>query len=55
MDLLLGDAGKAKAKLGWKPTVGFEELIKMMVDADLKLARDEKILQNCAAQEMRGV
>ena len=55
VDLLLGDAGKARSKLGWKPTVGFEELIKMMVDADLKLARDEKILQNCAAQERRGV
>ena len=55
VDLLLGDAGKARSKLGWKPTVGFEELIKMMVDADLKLAREEKILRNCAAQEMREV
>ena len=50
VDLLLGDAGKARSKLGWKPTVGFEELIKMMVDADLKLARDEKILQDSSAQ-----
>ncbi len=37
VDHLIGDPAKAKAKLGWKPTVGFEELIRMMVDADLKL------------------
>lgn len=34
--LLKGDYSKAKKKLGWKPTVTFEELVKMMVDADLK-------------------
>ncbi|HWF73725.1 MAG TPA: GDP-mannose 4,6-dehydratase [Solirubrobacteraceae bacterium] len=31
---LIGDAGKARAKLGWEPEVSFEELIRMMVDAD---------------------
>jgi len=36
VDLLVGDAGKARAKLGWEPTVSFEELIRMMVDADMK-------------------
>lgn len=36
VDLLVGDASKARAKLGWKPTVNFESLIKMMVDADLE-------------------
>jgi GDPmannose 4,6-dehydratase len=36
VDLLIGDPGKAKDQLGWKPQVGFEELIRMMVDADLK-------------------
>lgn len=36
VDLLVGDASKARAMLGWKPTVDFESLIKMMVDADLK-------------------
>ncbi|HEX6394475.1 MAG TPA: GDP-mannose 4,6-dehydratase [Acidimicrobiales bacterium] len=35
VDLLIGDPGKARAKLGWKPEVGFEELVRMMVDADL--------------------
>jgi GDPmannose 4,6-dehydratase len=37
VDQLIGDPAKARAKLGWEPTVGFEELIRMMVDADLKL------------------
>lgn len=36
VDLLLADATKARTKLGWKPTVTFEELIHMMVDADLE-------------------
>ncbi len=34
--LLIGDYSKAKKKLGWKPTVSFEELVKMMVKVDLK-------------------
>jgi GDPmannose 4,6-dehydratase len=37
---LRGDAGKAERQLGWTPQVGFDELMKMMVDADLeRLAR----------------
>ncbi|MCB0317454.1 MAG: GDP-mannose 4,6-dehydratase [Bdellovibrionales bacterium] len=36
VDLLVGDSSKANKELGWKPTVTFEEMIKMMVDADLK-------------------
>jgi GDPmannose 4,6-dehydratase len=34
VDLLIGDYSKAKDKLGWEPTVRFEELVRMMVDAD---------------------
>jgi GDPmannose 4,6-dehydratase len=34
VDLLIGDYSKAKEKLGWEPTVRFEELVRMMVDAD---------------------
>jgi GDPmannose 4,6-dehydratase len=34
VDELIGDFSKAKAQLGWEPTVRFEELIRMMVDAD---------------------
>ena len=36
VDLLIGDASKARKKLGWRPKVGFEELIHLMVDADLE-------------------
>src|SRR5213082_2525250 len=36
VDLLIGDATKARETLGWKPTVGFPELIQMMVEADLE-------------------
>jgi GDPmannose 4,6-dehydratase len=41
VDVLLGDYSKAKEKLGWEPTVTFEGLAKMMVDADLKQVEDE--------------
>jgi GDPmannose 4,6-dehydratase len=36
VDLLLGNPAKAKAKLGWEPKVGFKELVKLMVDADME-------------------
>jgi GDPmannose 4,6-dehydratase len=39
VDLLVGDASKAHAKLGWEPSVGFEELIRLMVDADMEALR----------------
>jgi GDPmannose 4,6-dehydratase len=35
VDLLIGDASKARSVLGWEPTVSFEQLVHMMVDADL--------------------
>jgi len=39
---LVGDASKARKELGWKPEVSFEELIEMMVEADLKQLREER-------------
>jgi GDPmannose 4,6-dehydratase len=39
VDILLGDAGKAKRELGWKSTTNFGDLVRLMVDADLELAR----------------
>ncbi|MGG6293751.1 GDP-mannose 4,6-dehydratase [Leptolyngbya sp. AN02str] len=36
VDLLIGDPSKSKEKLGWEPSVSFEELVKLMVEADLK-------------------
>ena len=41
VDVLLGDAARARAKLGWEPTVAFEELVRIMVDADVKLLDDQ--------------
>ena len=37
VDQLIGDSSKAKRELGWTPQTSFEELIRLMVDADLKL------------------
>ena len=39
VDVLEGDAAKATAKLGWTPTIGFEDMVREMVDADLERAR----------------
>jgi GDPmannose 4,6-dehydratase len=41
VDHLIGDASKAKEKLGWEPKVRFPDLVKIMVDADLKAERDK--------------
>jgi GDPmannose 4,6-dehydratase len=41
VDLLIGDASKAKKHLGWQPKLGFEELIAMMVDADLAAEKEK--------------
>ena len=45
VDLLLGDASKARRKLEWKPRVTFKELVRMMVDSDLRIAEREKVLK----------
>ena len=37
VDLLVGDSTKARQQLGWEPTMDFEQLIRLMVDADMKL------------------
>jgi len=39
VELLIGDASKAKRKLGWEPKTKFEDLAKLMVDADVELLR----------------
>ena len=44
VDLLLGDATKARRVLGWQPTVDFGQLVAMMVDADWELAKEERVL-----------
>jgi len=44
VDVLCGDASKARKVLGWQPKVSFEELVTMMVDADWELARKERLI-----------
>jgi len=44
VDLLLGDASKARRVLGWKPRVDFKTLAKMMTDSDWEVARRETVL-----------
>ena len=41
VDLLLGDSAKARSRLGWQPRVGFEDLVRMMVDSDMRLTEKE--------------
>ena len=41
VDHLIGDPAKARQKLGWQPTVRFEDLVRLMVDADLEAVRRE--------------
>ena len=48
VDVLMGDASKAERQLGWRPATSFPELVRIMVDADLALARRE-------AEEEAGV
>ena len=46
VDSLLGDAAKARKKLGWKPETGFKELVKEMTAADFELARRDQHAQS---------
>jgi GDPmannose 4,6-dehydratase len=50
VDQLLGDASKAKKKLGWEATTSVEDLARMMVDYDMELARREKTLRDAGHQ-----
>jgi GDPmannose 4,6-dehydratase len=55
VDALCGDPSKARAALGWKPQVSFPELIKMMVEHDIELARRERTVNQAGfADPARG-
>jgi GDPmannose 4,6-dehydratase len=54
VDLLLGSAAKAKTVLGWEPTVGFDELVKMMVEADLAIAKEQRAVAAHQDRVQRG-
>ncbi len=45
VDALLGDSSKAARMLSWKPEITFKQLVKMMTDADMELAKDELTIQ----------
>jgi GDPmannose 4,6-dehydratase len=53
VDLLVGDATKAKEKLGWQPQVRFDELIRMMVDCDLVLHERQIRCSKVSEEEVR--
>ena len=44
VDTLLGDATKAREKLGWRPRTSFEELVAEMMQADLEIARRDLLV-----------
>jgi GDPmannose 4,6-dehydratase len=54
IDMLRGDAAKARRVLGWKPKVTFEALVRLMVDHDLGLARQETETQKIRSSETRN-
>ena len=56
VDALLGDASKAREKLGWRPRVNFKELVRRMVEYDLELARQEHLLAGAGHKNVtRGI
>ena len=48
VDVLCGDSSKARKKINWEPKVTFKELARMMTEADIKIAEQEKILKDHA-------
>ncbi len=56
VDFLMGDASKAHARLGWRPRVSFEELVRLMVEHDAELAKQDKLLSEAGHRVVvRGV
>ena len=45
VETLLGDASKAKEKLGWKPKISFDDLVGEMVEKDLSHAKEDQLLK----------
>ena len=46
VETLLGDASKAKEKLNWSPKISFEQLVKEMIDEDLRLAKNDQLINH---------
>ncbi len=54
VDILLGDASKARRKLGWKPKTSFQDLVRIMVEHDLELAREERVVADYQEDRRRN-
>ena len=54
VDLLIGDASKARDKLGWQPTCNLQQMIEEMIKADLEEARKDQLLQSSGFQTNGG-
>ena len=54
VDLLIGDASKAREKLGWQPTCNLQQMIEEMIKADLEEARKDQLLQSGGFQTNSG-
>ena len=54
VDALLGDASKARKQLGWEPKVSFDQLINMMIESDLELAKKERTLLDAGYENVRN-
>jgi len=53
VDVLKGDASKARKELGWSPKVKFKQLIEMMVESDLELAYKERTLLDAGYRDVK--
>ena len=53
VDLLIGDASKAKQKLGWQAKTTFKDLVRLMVDADMVSAKQEAHLNNYRSSDVK--
>jgi GDPmannose 4,6-dehydratase len=54
VDVLLGDATKAHSRLGWAPRIGFQQLVTLMMNNDMELARQEKTLREAGFTLLLG-
>jgi GDPmannose 4,6-dehydratase len=56
VDYLLGDPGDTLETLNWKPRTSFDQLVKEMVEADLKLAKQERVMLDAGvAGALKGI